>query len=312
MKVLLIGRGQNNDIVVTDPYVSRQHAQLVIHDDGRVSIVDLNSKTGTFVNGAPIQGEYFLAENDTIKIGNTVLPWKEYLNQFGQEWAADWEATSNGGRKKPKKILLALLSLLILAGAGAGGYYYYKHYYKKGSAATEEAHAETDAEDEEETEAGQSQVILDETYRLTLPEAFAPVESPEDTTALYAFEMDSPAIVLYIYHDSTARVKKNQKDTNPLTAYYQQLKEENFPEKIPPVLEKNHIRYMSFQTKSTDGILGHEALYHPGGAYLYRLSFKAHYEEAEQKDKARRIIRDIINSFEKNNPQEAETDTQKD
>ena len=57
MKVLTIGRSQENDIVINDAKVSRIHLQLVISDDGTYSVVDLNSANGTYVNGERISGE---------------------------------------------------------------------------------------------------------------------------------------------------------------------------------------------------------------------------------------------------------------
>jgi len=78
MKVLLIGRARDNDIILNDPYVSRKHAQLVLHDDGKIGLVDLNSTSGTYVNGHPISGEYFLQPGDAVKMGNTFFPWENY------------------------------------------------------------------------------------------------------------------------------------------------------------------------------------------------------------------------------------------
>ncbi|MDR1594879.1 MAG: FHA domain-containing protein [Prevotellaceae bacterium] len=50
MKVLTISRSPNNDIVFNLSQVSRHHAQLVQHDNGTITISDIGSKNGTYVN----------------------------------------------------------------------------------------------------------------------------------------------------------------------------------------------------------------------------------------------------------------------
>lgn len=74
MKTLKIGRSSSNDIVLeNDPTVSRQHAVVTIHDNGDVTIRDLNSTAGTFVNNQKIASETPLNQSSQIKLGNTVL-----------------------------------------------------------------------------------------------------------------------------------------------------------------------------------------------------------------------------------------------
>ena len=53
---MIIGRGEDCDIIVSDRQVSRQHAQLV-RDGERYSLIDLRSKNGTFLNGSPVEQE---------------------------------------------------------------------------------------------------------------------------------------------------------------------------------------------------------------------------------------------------------------
>lgn len=56
MKVITIGRGEDNQIVLEDnqDLISRQHATLRIHETGRMEIVSTGSN-GTFVNGFRIK-----------------------------------------------------------------------------------------------------------------------------------------------------------------------------------------------------------------------------------------------------------------
>ena len=82
MKVITIGRSdENNDIVVNDDKVSRNHLQMVMDDQGNFSVLDLNSTNGTFVNGLRITGEVSLKVTDELRIGNTVLPWQSYFGK---------------------------------------------------------------------------------------------------------------------------------------------------------------------------------------------------------------------------------------
>src|SRR5512134_2330622 len=70
---LVLGREQGSaDVVLTDPGISRRHA-AVRAAAGRISVTDLGSSNGTFVNGARVRGEAELADGDEIQIGGTVL-----------------------------------------------------------------------------------------------------------------------------------------------------------------------------------------------------------------------------------------------
>lgn len=48
-----IGRTPDNDIVLNDPSVSRSHAEIKI-DGAKITVIDLNSSNGTYVNGIKI------------------------------------------------------------------------------------------------------------------------------------------------------------------------------------------------------------------------------------------------------------------
>jgi phosphoserine phosphatase RsbU/P len=63
-----IGRLPENDLVLSHPYVSRRHAELVV-EEGQTWVVDLGSRHGTFVNGKPITARYLLGDDDTVHFG---------------------------------------------------------------------------------------------------------------------------------------------------------------------------------------------------------------------------------------------------
>jgi len=77
MQAFTIGRDPNNQIVLNDKLVSRQHAQLTFLDSGQVMIKDLGSSNGTFVNGNRIS-EMYLNPGDIVKCGAIFLNWSQY------------------------------------------------------------------------------------------------------------------------------------------------------------------------------------------------------------------------------------------
>lgn len=81
MKVITIGRGQDNDHVIDSPEVSRYNTQIIKADDGSFSIVDMGSANGTYVNGERISGERPLRPNDTVIVGNVAIDWKRLFKE---------------------------------------------------------------------------------------------------------------------------------------------------------------------------------------------------------------------------------------
>jgi serine phosphatase RsbU (regulator of sigma subunit)/pSer/pThr/pTyr-binding forkhead associated (FHA) protein len=62
-----VGRKVDRDLVIADPRVSREHAQLV-SENGEFFVVDQGSKHGTFVNGEKIE-RHKLQRNDRLEFG---------------------------------------------------------------------------------------------------------------------------------------------------------------------------------------------------------------------------------------------------
>jgi len=63
-----IGRSPENDVVVANALVSRQHSRITLDDRG-CRITDLGSGNGTFVNGERVEGTTTLNKGDVIDIG---------------------------------------------------------------------------------------------------------------------------------------------------------------------------------------------------------------------------------------------------
>lgn len=71
---LSIGRSSNNDIDIQEDSASRLHAEVLVDSvSASISIVDLNSTNGTYVNQQRIHGAFQLAVNDDVRIGKTSM-----------------------------------------------------------------------------------------------------------------------------------------------------------------------------------------------------------------------------------------------
>ena len=81
MKLVKIGRSDENDVVLkNDLNISRNHCEIFQDDEGNIFLTDLESANGCFVNGKKVNGSTMLKTNDIVKLGTTVLPWKEYVD----------------------------------------------------------------------------------------------------------------------------------------------------------------------------------------------------------------------------------------
>ena len=76
-----VGRKVDKDLVIADPRVSRDHAQIV-SENGVFSIVDLGSKHGTFVNGERVDRKT-LERNDRLEFGVREVAYVIFNPQHG-------------------------------------------------------------------------------------------------------------------------------------------------------------------------------------------------------------------------------------
>lgn len=67
-KEFLIGRGNDCDLRLRDPNVSRHHCMIRIRPD-EVTLVDLGSSNGTTVNGTRVISQAVLQSGDEIRLG---------------------------------------------------------------------------------------------------------------------------------------------------------------------------------------------------------------------------------------------------
>ncbi|MGH3280096.1 MAG: FHA domain-containing protein [Trebonia sp.] len=130
-QAMRIGRRPDNDIVVSDLGVSKQHAELRRSPTGQYSIIDLGSHNGTFVNGTRVN-EAELSDDDIIAIGHATFRLiGGVLIEYVDDGRATFEAhdlqvvVHDGGKKK---VLLDAITfplaersmMAVIGPAGAG------------------------------------------------------------------------------------------------------------------------------------------------------------------------------------------------
>jgi hypothetical protein len=64
-----VGRGEDNDVVIPHPSVSRAHARLMRRDGG-YELTDLGSTNGSFVNNQQVRGSTMVANGSEVRFGN--------------------------------------------------------------------------------------------------------------------------------------------------------------------------------------------------------------------------------------------------
>lgn len=94
---LRIGRGTQNDLILASMLVSREHAEVSLHD-GHYVLRDRGSSNGTFLNDVLVHEEV-LAEGDSIRIGSYRLIFEDrVLRGFNEERTVRIDAQGVGKR----------------------------------------------------------------------------------------------------------------------------------------------------------------------------------------------------------------------
>lgn len=159
MKVITIGRStENNDIVVDDEKVSRNHLQMVMDENGNYSVVDLGSTNGTYVNGQRISGEVRLQPSDEVRIGQTVLPWQNYFATSSQQPIVNHPMPPQPPKPNPNRTWIYIVigaALLLLIGGGVA----WKIYHDKQNEQIEQEEKDKEREERQlEQEANDARV----------------------------------------------------------------------------------------------------------------------------------------------------------
>ncbi|WP_196000893.1 FHA domain-containing protein [Clostridium sp. 1001271B_151109_B4] len=70
--IITLGRKPENTIVLTEPFVSGNHAKIYAKNNN-LYVEDLNSTNGVYVNSEKIQEKYKLVADDEVKIGSAIF-----------------------------------------------------------------------------------------------------------------------------------------------------------------------------------------------------------------------------------------------
>ena len=111
----VIGRSKSCDVTIDFSTISRNHAVLTRYDDGSWTLLDIGSKTGTFVNDRPIQ-ICALKPRDRISIGGVEMQLQPITQrqelrqaQLRTKAASGWDSVTN-------LMLLTILQCLMTMG----------------------------------------------------------------------------------------------------------------------------------------------------------------------------------------------------
>ena len=70
--IITLGRKAENTIVLTEPFVSGNHARIYAKNNN-LYVEDLNSTNGVYVNNERIEEKYKLIADDEVKIGSAIF-----------------------------------------------------------------------------------------------------------------------------------------------------------------------------------------------------------------------------------------------
>jgi pSer/pThr/pTyr-binding forkhead associated (FHA) protein len=111
-KTISIGTDKENDMVLSETFVSNFHAELSRLKNGDYYIRDLTSSNGTFVNGARIMAKNF-TKTDVVKIATVDLPLNWFLHKKLQQ----------NRYRDHKKTWLISITLLVLTAFSVLSYF---------------------------------------------------------------------------------------------------------------------------------------------------------------------------------------------
>jgi pSer/pThr/pTyr-binding forkhead associated (FHA) protein len=77
---LLVGRSSGSHLVLEDSMVSRRHAELIVTDEA-VTVKDLGSVNGLYVNSRRVEGSQRMKDGDTLQIGQREFVLRSFLRE---------------------------------------------------------------------------------------------------------------------------------------------------------------------------------------------------------------------------------------
>lgn len=96
---VIAGRSDNCDLVLNDPMISRRNTKIR-RDWSGVTVFDMNSKNGTYVNGKKIT-EQVLKDGDEVRIGESKIYFRNPKEAFTREFEEAREVSVAGTQEAP-------------------------------------------------------------------------------------------------------------------------------------------------------------------------------------------------------------------
>jgi adenylate cyclase len=90
-----IGRGDDNSFVISDRWISRNHAMLQWMETGEFYLIDLGSRNGTFVNGRRVSIPVTLQSGDRLTFGQTELDFFCPLHSSSEDITSDLDSAES-------------------------------------------------------------------------------------------------------------------------------------------------------------------------------------------------------------------------
>jgi pSer/pThr/pTyr-binding forkhead associated (FHA) protein len=131
-----IGRGDDNDLVISYGTVSRKHA-VVTAERGRYYITDLNSTAGTFLDNVKLEPNKATAwlPGHVLRVGDVAIQLEQATTTDARaetfHGALLSDTMQQGAVVKPEKdnralvwIIVAVVVICILVGLGVAAYYF--------------------------------------------------------------------------------------------------------------------------------------------------------------------------------------------
>lgn len=80
----IVGRDLDAVVRIDDPTVSRHHARILV-SGAAVTVEDLRSKNGSFLNGKRLRGSRKLESGNTVKFGSVLMTFRAYSHEESTE-----------------------------------------------------------------------------------------------------------------------------------------------------------------------------------------------------------------------------------
>ena len=107
-KIMTLGRNDDNDICILDSEVSRHHCRIT-QDNRVMTVEDLDSRNGLFVNEIFYSESCGLKEKDFLRLGNTT--YLVYDDANPPAYYKDVKKILAQSNKEPKEIIVNIMAL---------------------------------------------------------------------------------------------------------------------------------------------------------------------------------------------------------